>query len=104
MSVMKRLKQDRIDSKSRRRRKQVEEVSWSDVDDTTICQFIELAERLDGAIRFGRSRDRSVFSLGFYIGEDRFTEWIPGSDNTAVEFDRIYTEIVEDYEHDSQND
>lgn len=87
-----------------RRRKRVQEVSWSDIDDNIIRQLIDLAEHFDGAVRFGRSRDRSVFSIGFYIGEERFTEWIPGGDETVVDFDRIIAEIHEDYERDSPDD
>lgn len=89
---------------SRRRKKPVNEVSWGDISDDTIRRLIGLAEHFDGAVRFGRSRDRSVFSIGFYIGEDRFTEWIPEGDDPTVEFDRIIAEIAEDYESDSPSD
>ena len=82
----------------------MQEVSWSDVDDATIRGLIELAEHFDGAVRFGRSRDRSVFGIGFYIGEERFTEWIPGGDEAGLAFDRLIAEILEDYERDSPPD
>ena len=95
---------ENVSSPPRRRRKSVHEVSWSIVDDHTIRRLIDLAEHFDGAVRFGRSRDRGVLSVGFYIGEERFTEWIPGGDEAAVELDRIISEIFEDYERDSPND
>ena len=104
MSVIKRQIQEKRDKTSRRRRKKVHEVSWRDIDDTTVRRLIELAEHFDGAIRFGRSRDRSVLSIGFYIGADRFTEWVPGGPDAVVEIDRIIAEIAEDYESDSIDD
>ena len=78
----------------------MKEVSWSEVSDDTIRGFIELAEHFDGAVRFGRSRDRGVFSVGLYIGDERFTEWIPGGDDASVVFDTVLREIYEDYDHD----
>ncbi len=83
--------------KPNRRRKRSEPVSWSDVDPGTITGFIELAEELDGAVRFGRSRDGCVYSIGFYLGDDRFTEWVRGIDDVDLEFKRLHDEISEDY-------
>lgn len=104
MSVMKHQKNERHDKTTRRRKKKVQEVTWRDVDDTTIRRLIELTEHYDGAVRFGRSRDRSMFSIGFYIGEDRFTEWVSGGDEVGVEIDQLISEIAEDYEPDSEGD
>lgn len=82
----------------RRRGKDNVTVTWNDIDPGTIVEFIDLVERLDGAIRFGRSRDGCVYSIGFYIGEERFTEWVRGSDDVDMEFSRLYSEIAEDFD------
>lgn len=97
MGVMKRKKQEQQERRGRRRSKAKPEVSWGDVDDDIIVGFIQLTEELDGAVRFGRSRDRAVYSLGFYIGEDRFTEWIPGGPDAFMAFQNLFIELSEDY-------
>ena len=98
MSVAKRQRQEKKERERTRRRKPKDEVSWFDVDTATIVGFVQLAERLDGAVRFGRSRDGSVYSLGFYVGEERFTEWIRGGDDAELAFAALHDEIVEDFE------
>lgn len=84
--------------KGRRRSKQASEVSWNDIDPTIVAAFIDLAERGDGAIRFGRSRDRSVYSLGFYLQGSHFTEWIQNGDERDMALERLYLEVTEDFE------
>ncbi len=97
MSVAKRMKHEKADRAKRRRSKVKTEVSWKDVDPNVIVGFIELVERHDGAIRFGRSRDRAVYSIGFYIGDERFTEWIPGGSDLTMAFANLWDEVSEDF-------
>ncbi|GAH26908.1 unnamed protein product, partial [marine sediment metagenome] len=70
---------------------------WNDVEPEIISSFVGLVERLDGAVRFGRSRDRAVYSIGFYVDTERWTEWIRDTDDRDMEFRRIYDEIFEDF-------
>lgn len=80
-----------------RRKKQTEPADWGVIDGDIIKGFVEFAQRVDGAVRFGRSRDGSVYSIGFYIGEERFTEWIRHVDGYEHEFQRLLQELCEDY-------
>lgn len=98
MGVMQNNPPERRKAKGRRRGKQFEPADWSDIDPGTIVDLICLIQSLDGAIRFGRSRDGEVFSLGFYIGDERFTEWIRNDDQCGLEFARILDEIAEDFQ------
>lgn len=101
MSVAKRQKDDRVEKRKRRRRKSKPEVSWEEIDDDTIRGFVTLAEYFNGAIRFGRSRDSSVFGIGFYIGDDRFTEWISGGSEAIADMQNLIAEVYEDFKDDS---
>jgi hypothetical protein len=38
-----------------------------------------------------------VYSIGFYLGEDRFTEWVRPDDDRDWNFARLHDEITEDY-------
>lgn len=98
MSVIKRQIDEKRDGKRRRAKKRKAEVSWGDVDDRTIRDILAFAESVDGAVRFGRSRDRAVYSLGFYIAGEHFTEWIRNDSGTCTEFADLLDELAEDYE------
>lgn len=91
------MEEERNDRKRRRRSKVKPAVSWTAVDAGVIADFVILLEKLDGAVRFGRSRDRAVYSIGFYVGEERWTEWLKADDDIAMELARVYDEIVEDF-------
>lgn len=95
---MAKLSQKSSRSKKRRRDQENVEVTWDNVPTDIVVGFIRLAERLDGAVRFGRSRDRGVFSIGIYAGDEHFTEWIRDDSRRDAEFTRIRDEIFEDFE------
>lgn len=97
MGAMKNLKQEKRDRKKSRRRVQNDPVSWTDIDPDIIVGLIRLVEEFDGAIRFGRSRDNAVYSIGFYLGDERFTEWIRNTPEIDMEFARLHDEIAEDF-------
>lgn len=81
----------------RRRSKQQEPADWGDVSADTIKGFVLLAQRLDGAVRFGTSRDGGVFSIGFYVGDERFTEWVRNDADRDSELARLWDEIADDF-------
>lgn len=98
MSVIKQIKHDKENKSRRRRAKQKAEVTWNDVDEAIIRDFLDFAESVNGAIRFGRSRDGAVYSLGFYVGDERFTEWIRNDDERDSKFADLAIELAEDYQ------
>jgi hypothetical protein len=83
--------------RTKRRQKQQDPADWGDISADTIKGFVLLAQRLDGAVRFGASRDGGVFSIGFYVGDERFTEWVRNDDERDTEFARIWDEIADDF-------
>ena len=89
---------DQTSAAKRRREKKSVEVTWNDVDNDTIRSIIAFAEHVDGAVRFGRSRDRGVYSIGFYVGDEHFTEWVRGGDESSVAFRDLLHELYEDFE------
>lgn len=84
-------------SRNKRRASSAPQISWEDIDAEVIKQFVLLAQRLDGAVRFGRNRGGDVYSIGFYAGDERWTEWIRHDDDVIAELQRIFTEIQEDF-------
>lgn len=97
MSVAKQLKHDKEFKSRKRRTRQKVEVTWNDVDEAIIRDFLDFAERVNGAVRFGRSRDGAVYSLGFYVGDERFTEWIRNDHERDSKFADLAIELQEDY-------
>ena len=81
----------------RRRSKQLEPADWGTVDSGAIADFVLFAQAVDGAVRFGRSRDGATYSLGFYIGDERFTEWIRNDVDRDASFRDLLAELAEDY-------
>lgn len=104
MGHYKGVKQDALDKQRRRRRKLKPTVSWADIEPSIIADFVVLLEKLDGAIRFGRSRDGAVYSIGFYVGEERWTEWIKADDDVATTLTNLFDEIVEDFSATTEDD
>ena len=84
-------------NKRRRSKSDGEPASWRDVDPQTVSGFVLLAEVLDGAVRFGRSRDGAVYSIGFYVGDEHYTEWIRNDSERDDRFTALFNEMVEDY-------
>jgi len=82
----------------KRRKKHIEEADWSGVDAEHIKRFVVFAQCVNGAVRFGRSRDGEVYSIGFYVGTERFTEWVRSTDDRDYEFECLLAELYEDYE------
>lgn len=85
-------------ARNRRRASSAPQVSWEAIDSGIIKQFVLLAERLDGAVRFGRNRGGDVFAIGFYAGDEKWTEWIRHDDDVNAELERIFAEIQEDFD------
>lgn len=81
----------------RRSKNPVKEVSWDDFSNDTIRSLIAFAEYADGAVRFGRSRDRGAYSIGFYVGETHFTEWIRPGDDCDLAVADLLKELYEDF-------
>ena len=81
----------------RRREKQLEPADWNDVDSGVLADFVAFAQDVNGAVRFGRSRDGNTYSIGLYIGEERFTEWVRNDANRDVAFRDLLDELFEDY-------
>ena len=90
--------QHKKDQRRRRKKPGKAKTSWSDVDVKLIKDLLQFAEDVDGAVRFGRSRDGSVLSLGFLIGDERFTEWIRGGTATTDELCDLLDELASDYD------
>ncbi len=97
MGAMKQLKQEKLDRRRRREGKPRERANWNTVEPGIVRDFILVTQWLDGAVRFGRSRDGAVYSIGFYIGDERFTEWVRAGDAAADDFATLFDEIIEDY-------
>jgi hypothetical protein len=81
----------------KRRSKQLEPADWNDVDSGILADFVSFAQVVNGAVRFGRSRDGATYSIGFYIGDERFTEWVRNDVNRDVAFRDLLDELFEDY-------
>lgn len=82
----------------RRRKRSVVQVSWEEVGADDIKQLICIFEKLDGAVRFGRSRDGGVLSVGGYVGDERWTDWLTDDDGPITALDTLMDELIEDYE------
>jgi len=50
-------------------------VSWDEVPGPEITQALDIVCAAGGCLRMGTSRDRSTYSVGFYLGDAYFTEY-----------------------------
>ena len=48
---------------------------WANASSTAVGRLVECVTSKGGAVRFGLSRDGGAYSVGFYYGEDRTTEY-----------------------------
>lgn len=62
---------------------------WETVDAELIRKAIATASLVDGAIRFGVSRDGGAYSLGLYGGGEPVTIWVGGNGDILTELENI---------------
>lgn len=65
---------------------------WVSADPQLVLDLIGKMAKLGGAIRFGYTRDGGAYSVGFYLGDDRRTEYIRPSEDLN---DRLHGFIVD---------
>lgn len=64
----------------RRRRQKSSEADWGGQDADTIRRLISAVTKVNGAVRFGYSRDGGAYSIGIYGDGKPFTEFHPEDD------------------------
>lgn len=62
---------------------------WETVDAALVVKAIATAALVDGAIRFGVSRDGGAYSLGLYGGGEPTTIWVGGNGDIVGELESI---------------
>jgi len=62
---------------------------WETVDAALVVKAIATAALVDGAIRFGVSRDGGAYSLGLYGGGEPVTIWVGGNGDIVGELENI---------------
>lgn len=67
---------------------------WAGVDGTLLAKAVAGVARLGGALRFGYTRDGGAYAIGFYEGDDKWTEYIPPGDDV----EEYLKGIIEDYQ------
>lgn len=74
-----------------------EPADWGSADAGLLHAVIAAITARGGAVRFGYSRDGAAYSVGVYLGAERFTEYIrPQEDindylkNLAIDFGAAY--------------
>lgn len=66
---------------------------WGDVDPVWIAGLIVLLQAAGGAVRFGRSRDGNVLSVGIYLDGDSVTLWLDGADTYEQQLSAVYENL-----------
>jgi len=69
------------------------ERQWGDVNPAWITAYVILLTNAGGAVRFGRSRDGAVLSLGIYLDNDSTTLWLDGSDPLEDQLQNYYEQL-----------
>lgn len=67
---------------------------YSGVNGEYMAKAVAAVARGGGAIRFGYTRDGGAYAVGFYEGDDHWTEYISPSDD----IDEFLKGVIEDYE------
>lgn len=67
---------------------------WASVDAAAIVRAIAAAALVQGALRFGYSRDGGAYAIGIYGDGEPYTEWIKPSEDV----EEILAQIVELFE------
>lgn len=55
--------------------KESTDVSWEEIPGHEITAALAIICRAGGCYRFGVSRDKATYSIGFYLGDTYFTEY-----------------------------
>ena len=72
---------------------------WETVDAELIRRAIATAALVDGAIRFGVSRDGGAYSLGLYGGGEPVTIWVGGNGDIVGELENViqwYSDLADE--------
>lgn len=67
---------------------------YGSVDGYIIGKAIAAVARGGGALRLGYTRDGGAYAIGFYEGDDHWTEYVPPNDD----IDGFFRGVIEDYE------
>jgi hypothetical protein len=93
MGAMQNNENPRRGGKRRRNQKVAEYVSWQDVKAEEILYVLFAILNFGGAVRFGRNRAGTAFSVGIYGDGEPFTEYHEGLEGVG----EWLTGIAEDY-------
>jgi hypothetical protein len=66
---------------------------WAGVDPKTIINLISATVSLNGAIRFGYTRDGGAYSVGIYLDDDHETFYFKPSDDIDSDLDSLAEKI-----------
>jgi mannose/cellobiose epimerase-like protein (N-acyl-D-glucosamine 2-epimerase family) len=69
------------------------ERSWGDVDPAWLLALVVLLESGGGAVRYGRSRDKAVLSIGIYLDDDSVTLWLDKDQPIEEQLRDIFEEL-----------
>jgi hypothetical protein len=67
--------------------------SWDTVDAGSIRMVISALTKAGGAIRFGVSRDGGALSVGVYLGDTYFTDWLRPDDDVEQYLEDLVSRV-----------
>lgn len=83
MGAMKNQEHEQRDSRRRRNKQPQTQVHWSDLPGEVVLDVISAIDGFSGAVRFGRNRAGTAYSLGIYGDGDHYTEYHEGIDGAV---------------------